>query len=104
MTTAPTPTLISREAAYTQGLTRFYTGKPCKQGHIAQRYVSGGACVDCMGKFAPRRHPFRKDLAAYVCPKLWVPVNTTPEQFAALETYLATCIDAFFKHQQESTR
>lgn len=27
---------------------RFYeTGKPCKYGHIAKRYVSNGECVDC---------------------------------------------------------
>jgi len=98
--TMPTPTVISREDAYTKGLNRFYTGKPCKQGHIAQRYVSGGACVECMGKFAPRRHPFRKDLVPYVCPKLWVQADSTPDEYKALETYLQQCVDAFYKHNR----
>jgi hypothetical protein len=90
--------IISRDQAFREGKRRFYTGKPCKQGHIAPRYVSTGACTECMNKFVLRRHPFRKDLAPYICPKLWVPNDATPEEFAGLETYLASCIDAYFKH------
>lgn len=26
---------------------RYFTGKPCKRGHIAERHVTGGACVEC---------------------------------------------------------
>lgn len=29
------------------GLRRFYTGKPCKGGHVAERYVTNGQCVPC---------------------------------------------------------
>lgn len=91
--------LIERRAAFEIGRTRYYTGKPCKQGHIAQRYVSTGGCTECHNPYVQRRHPLRKDLQPYVCPKFWVPITTTPEQYAALETYLATCIETFFKHQ-----
>jgi hypothetical protein len=42
--------IISRDAAAANGLTRFYTGKACQRGHIAERYVSNGACVECLTK------------------------------------------------------
>lgn len=90
--------IIDRKSAFRAGLTRYYTGIPCKQGHLAARYVSSGACLECQNPYKQRRHPTRKDLEPYVCPKLWVPVNTTPEQFAQLESYLAKCIETFFAH------
>lgn len=39
--------LISRDQARAKGLTHFYTGKPCKHGHVAKRYVSSGGCKTC---------------------------------------------------------
>jgi 5-methylcytosine-specific restriction endonuclease McrA len=40
--------IISRPDAKAKGLKRFFTAIPCKNGHIAQRYVSGsGVCVEC---------------------------------------------------------
>lgn len=39
--------LISRDEAKSKGLYRYYTGKPCKKGHISQRYVSNMGCVEC---------------------------------------------------------
>lgn len=38
---------ISREQAFSQNFKRFYTGRPCKHGHDAQRFVSTGGCVAC---------------------------------------------------------
>ena len=38
--------IISKEAAKKQGLKRYYTGKPCPNGHIAERFVTG-KCVEC---------------------------------------------------------
>ena len=28
--------------------THYFTGKPCKHGHIANRLSSNGTCVECM--------------------------------------------------------
>lgn len=39
--------IISRHDAAAQGRKRFYTGRPCKYGHDAQRFVSTGGCVAC---------------------------------------------------------
>jgi hypothetical protein len=36
--------LISRAEAQAQGLKHYFTGKPCKHGHIAERTVDGGIC------------------------------------------------------------
>ena len=40
-------TIISRAEARALGLKRFFTGKPCKRGHIAEHYVRGGTCREC---------------------------------------------------------
>ena len=42
------PKKISRTAAKKRGLTRYFTGKPRKRGHIAERAVSNHSCVSCL--------------------------------------------------------
>ena len=39
--------IITRKEAIEQGLSKFFTGKPCKHGHIALRKVSDSHCIDC---------------------------------------------------------
>jgi len=39
--------LISRKEAKEQGLKRYYTGRSCKRGHIAERLVNGFKCLEC---------------------------------------------------------
>ncbi len=39
--------IISRKEAKVQGLKRYYTGKPCRRGHIAERRVSSTRCSLC---------------------------------------------------------
>ena len=41
----------------------YFTGKPCKRGHIAQRFKSTGTCVECNRENVKR-------------------INSTPEQIA----------------------
>ena len=38
---------ITRAAAKALGLKKFFTGKPCKRGHVDERYVSNKGCVTC---------------------------------------------------------
>ena len=38
---------ISRDEAKALDLKRFFTGKPCKHGHIAERNVRSGRCLEC---------------------------------------------------------
>lgn len=44
--TAP-PLIISREEARAAGLKAFFIGDPCRRGHIAERSVSEGKCLEC---------------------------------------------------------
>ncbi len=39
--------VISCAEAKSQNLTRYFTGKPCKHGHVAERYVLNWTCVVC---------------------------------------------------------
>jgi hypothetical protein len=40
--------MISRKEAARQGLRYFFTGIPCRHGHIAERYVSQCSCRECL--------------------------------------------------------
>ena len=39
--------MITRQEAISQGLARYFTGKPCKHGHIAERYTGNKTCCVC---------------------------------------------------------
>lgn len=39
--------LITEKEARARGLTRYFTGAPCKQGHVAERRVSDRHCCEC---------------------------------------------------------
>jgi len=54
--------LITRKEAKAKGLTHYFTGKPCKYGHIAKRFTSAGKCVDCA---ANERHERKDQLKEY---------------------------------------
>lgn len=43
---------ISCAQAIKLGLSRYFTGRPCKRGHIAERRVSGRCCVICSSEIA----------------------------------------------------
>jgi hypothetical protein len=38
---------ITRRQARDEGLELYFTGKFCRDGHIAQRMVKNGRCVEC---------------------------------------------------------
>jgi hypothetical protein len=38
----------SRKEAIKAKRTKYYTGKPCKHGHVAERYTIMGTCVECL--------------------------------------------------------
>ena len=64
MTTSPLSygPFISRAQAKEQGLTYYFTGKPCKHGHNAYRLVKGAACSVCNKERAAKH---RKDNAEH---------------------------------------
>src|ERR1019366_1843671 len=40
--------IISYKDAKARGLKRYFTGKPCKHGHLSEKFVSNCCCVTCV--------------------------------------------------------
>lgn len=38
---------ISRQEAIDKGLARYFTGKPCKNGHVSERWTLSCGCIAC---------------------------------------------------------
>jgi hypothetical protein len=48
--------IITLAEARSKGLTRYFSGKSCKQGHISERYVSTHNCLECLVANDARRY------------------------------------------------
>ena len=48
---------ITRPDARSQGLKRYFTGKPCLKGHASERRTSSGNCLACLSDIVKRRTP-----------------------------------------------
>lgn len=48
--------VISKQEARALGKTHFFTGIPCKNGHVAKRRVDSGSCVPCRREAAKRQY------------------------------------------------
>lgn len=53
-------TFPTRDEAAMRGLSRFWTGRPCKFGHVAERYVSNRQCVQCNAEMTAERDRKRR--------------------------------------------
>lgn len=51
-----TMTTLERKDARAQGLSRYFTGRPCREGHLDERLVSSGDCVTCKREKAKARY------------------------------------------------
>lgn len=40
--------IITRAQARHNGLGKYFTGVPCRNGHVAERYTQSGSCEDCI--------------------------------------------------------
>ena len=54
--------VLTRAEATTQGLKKYWDGKPCKNGHDTGRYTSSGVCIGCLNGY--RKYTSAADLAA----------------------------------------
>lgn len=39
--------IVTRKEAIATKSTRYFTGKPCKHGHVAERFTSNRECKEC---------------------------------------------------------
>jgi 5-methylcytosine-specific restriction endonuclease McrA len=51
----PRPPCPEKQAAIAAGERHYFTGNPCKRGHVAKRFVSDGKCMEC-GAERVRQH------------------------------------------------
>lgn len=72
----------SRSEALRLGLTRYFTGKPCKHGHIAERLSSCGRCCEC---HYPKRLEWLKSPAGKESKRLWDKQNIHKRRIRAAD-------------------
>lgn len=83
--------VIAREDAYDRGLRRFYTGEPCKKGHVAERYVVNGACIECQnwrGKRESRKGPQGRNVGWPTQGLVFSVKDILPEEIEAAFRYM----------------
>jgi hypothetical protein len=92
--------VIGRREAADTGRTFFYTGKPCKHGHMSPRYVTNAGCVTCITKsYKPRINPWSTRLVPFSNAHLWTAAHLSKMQRVALRVYLQHCIFEFVRVQ-----
>lgn len=52
--------IVTRSQARERGITKFFTGKPCKHGHLAIRWLPSGTCSKCSKLAADKWYIRRK--------------------------------------------
>lgn len=94
-------TVISRRDAAAQGLTHFYTGRPCLHGHDAERFVTSGRCIVCAYPHARGGgfNPFTQLLRKYQPAPLWILKALSAEEVEEMNAYLQLCANAFTDHK-----
>lgn len=87
----------SRQAAFELGYQWFFTGEPCKRGHLSRRYVSNGACEACQNHTYKRMHLPNTDLVNFMPSKLRCTKKMDRIAQIRLRHYLQTCIYAYIE-------
>lgn len=65
---------------------RYFTGKPCKYGHVAERYIAGAKCVVCAKSYADKWKADNPEKRAAVG-RLWQSNNKEKHNEAARKHY-----------------
>ena len=81
------PKLISRRDAKRLGLKRYFTGRPCKYGHVDERLVSNGNCVTC--DMAACSQQYRKHREKRLAQQATYRVLNADKRLAANRAYMA---------------
>lgn len=53
------PKVTTKAEAKAAGATTYFLGTPCRNGHVAARYVGSGACVECAAANTKRSYANR---------------------------------------------
>lgn len=99
MNTERRQTPVTNMQARAMGLKRFYTGKPCKNGHVAELRASNGECFTCARERTAKwsaANPARKketDRLSYAA-------NPEPTRERSRQRYAANRDDALARRRQ----
>ena len=52
--------IAAREEAKTANLKHYFSGEPCKHGHVCKRYLSTNGCLECVKVWVARRADKKK--------------------------------------------
>lgn len=66
--------IVSISEAREHGLTRYFTGEPCVNGHIEERQVSNRGCIGCLNQRTAKYKAQNKDKVAELW-KRWISKN-----------------------------
>lgn len=94
--------VITRREAADSGRSFFYTGVPCKHGHLALRYVSNAGCIGCLTKYRAKMNPWTTKLVPFATSKLWTLADLSRDERVALRVYLQHCIFTYVRSQRAS--
>jgi hypothetical protein len=86
--------ILSYREAKAANLKRYVTGRACRNGHVAERYVASRACVECDRKLWQRVRPRLDTEVRRIY--IRVPKNQPGARIAFLEKRLQAAADAYF--------
>jgi hypothetical protein len=69
--------IVTRAEALRQGLVRYFTGKPCKRGHISERFTNNGSCLNCQSDAAARNYETNRAMILARCGQYYRKNKTT---------------------------
>lgn len=96
----------SKSAARTAGDSVYFTGIPCKNGHVSARLVASGRCLDCKRQ-ADRNRYNREDMreargTSFACYETWTP--ETQKEADLLREYRATAVAEWRKRHPSKAK
>jgi 5-methylcytosine-specific restriction endonuclease McrA len=84
--------IIPRQEARKQGLSRYFTGKPCKKGHFVARITRSGQCTECLAlwrvanrsriQLSQKKYVVNNIEKLYECRKRWTRDNPDKDKVA----------------------
>lgn len=80
--------IISRKDAHASGRRKYFSGVPCKKGHVAERYVTTNGCVACLGSYKKLPVGPSRELRPFVPAMVFVPDDMLPQLQDALNDHL----------------
>lgn len=80
---------ITKTEAIDQGLVRYFTGIPCRKGHVSERLVKSGHCIACNAEKSSR-YRSRNQEKAYKRVQDWANKNRDHIKKKNKENYVKT--------------